>query len=91
MSGHVKTSSEPQNPGPACFVASSPDNAENNLNYSVSFDPTDKSNTSFESVKGLLLFVYTHNNNKTLCFCKIKKTDRVCSLSSLSPLFTDTK
>ncbi len=48
------------------FVASSPDKAEKNLNYTFSFDRTDKSNTSIESVKGLLLFVYTHNNKKTL-------------------------
>ncbi len=31
-----------------------------------------KSNTSFGTVKGLLLFVCTHNINKTLCFYKIK-------------------
>ncbi len=31
-------------------------------------DHTDKRNTSFESVKGLLLFIYTHNNNTTLYF-----------------------
>ncbi len=36
------------------FVASS-DNAENNLNYTFSFERTDKSNTSIESVKGLLV------------------------------------
>ncbi len=47
-------------------MASSLDNAENNLNYTFSFDHTNKSNTSVESVKRLLLFVYTHNNNKTL-------------------------
>ncbi len=35
-----------------------------------------RANTSFETVKDLLLFVYTHNNNET-CFCKIKKTDRM--------------
>ncbi len=46
-----------------CFVASSPDNAEKNLHYTFSFDRTDKSNTSIEFVKGLLLSVYTHNNN----------------------------
>ncbi len=27
--------------------------------------------------KGLLLFVYTHNENKTLCFYKKKKTNRM--------------
>ena len=61
--------------------AFSPDNPEKNLNYTFSFDHTDKSNTSIESVKGLLLFVYTHDNNKTLCIYKIKKTRcAVCSL-----------
>ncbi len=34
------------------------------------FGHTDKSNTSFKSVKTLRLFVCTHNNNKTR-FCKI--------------------
>jgi len=53
------------------FEAFSPDNPEKNLNYPFSFDRTDKSNTSIESVKGLLLFVSTHNNNKTLCIYKI--------------------
>ncbi len=66
-------------------MASSPDNAKKNLNYTFSFDRTDKSNTSIETVKCLLLFVYIHNNNKTLWFWKIKKTNRVRSLSSLSP------
>ena len=47
--------------------------AENNLNYTFRFDRTGKSNTSIESVKGLLLFVYTHNNNKTLCIYKNKE------------------
>ncbi len=42
------------------FVADFP---EKGLNYSAIFDRTDKSNTPFESVRGLLLFVYTHNNN----------------------------
>ncbi len=63
----------------------SSDNAEKNLNYTFSFDHTDKSNTLIETVKCLLLFVYTHNNNKTLCFWKKKKTNRVHSLSSQSP------
>ena len=48
------------------FEANCHDKTEKNLNYTFSFDRTDKSNTSIESVKGLLLFVYTHNNNKTL-------------------------
>ncbi len=33
-----------------------------------------KRNTSFGTVKGLLLFMCTHNINKTLYFYKIKKT-----------------
>ncbi len=56
------------------FVASSHDNAKKNLNYTFCFDRTDKSNTLIQSVKDLLLFVYTH---KTLCIYKIKKTNRV--------------
>ncbi len=43
-------------------MASSPDNAEKNLNYTSSFDRTDKSDTSFKTVKCLLLFVYTSVN-----------------------------
>ncbi len=43
----------------------------------------DKSNTSFESVKTLRLFVCTHNN-KTLCFCKTMKADRMRFLPSRS-------
>ncbi len=35
------------------------------------FARTDKSNSYFEFVKTLRLFVWTHNNNKSLCFCKI--------------------
>ena len=57
--------------------------AENNLNYTFSFDRTGKSNTSIESVKGLLLFVYTHNK-KTLGIYKIKKTNRVRCLQPWS-------
>ncbi len=48
------------------------------------FAHTDKSNKSFQSVKGILLFVCTHNNNKTLCFCKIMKANRVRVLPSKS-------
>ncbi len=60
--------------------------------YSVSFDRTDKNKVSFGTAKGLLLFLYSPNNNKTMCFSKINKINRVCSLPalSLSPLFTDT-
>ncbi len=56
-------------------MASSHDNAKKNLNYTFIFDRTDKRNTLIQSVKDLLLFVYTHN--KTLCIYKIKKTNRV--------------
>ncbi len=47
----------------------------------IIFDRTDKNNTSFETVKGLLSFVYTHNVNTTLYFCKIKKTEYAVSLN----------
>ncbi len=43
--------------------------------YAVIFAPKSKSNTSFVTVKGLLLFVCTNNINKT--FYKIKKTMRI--------------
>ncbi len=57
------------------------DNSEKNFKCFVICDHTDKSNTSFETVKGLLLFVCTHNINKTLWFCKIKKTNIGCAIS----------
>ncbi len=38
------------------FVADFPDKAEMSLNYSAFFDRTDKSNTPFESVRGLLFY-----------------------------------
>ncbi len=47
----------------------------------VIFAHTDKSNTYFKYVKTLRLFVCTHNNNETLCFCKIKQTG--CAYSRL--------
>ncbi len=67
------------------------DDHEENKICSVIFDLPDKNKVSFETAKGLLLFVHSHNN-KTMCFCKIKKKYRVRSLpsQSLSPLFTDT-
>ncbi len=43
----------------------------NGNKYAVIFAHKGKSNTSFGTVKGLLLFVYTHNINKT--FYKIYK------------------
>ncbi len=57
--------------------------------YTASFDRTDKNEVSFETAKGLLLFLYSPNNNKTMCFSKINKINRVRSLPalSLSPLF----
>ncbi len=54
------------------------------LKYSLISAHTDKSNTSFKSIKTLRLFVCTHNNNKTLCFCKIIKANRMRFLPSRS-------
>ncbi len=54
----------------------------NNLKYAVIFAQKGKSNTSFGTVKGLLLFVCTHNINKTLCFYKITKTNMMRFLPS---------
>ncbi len=45
----------------------------NNLKYAVIFANKGKRNTSFRTVKGLLLFVCIHNINKTLCFYKINR------------------
>ncbi len=45
------------------------------LKYSVISDHSDKSNSSFESVNNLSLFVCTHNNNEILLFCKIMKAN----------------
>ncbi len=59
----------------AQILAFFPDNNGNNLNTTSFLLIQIRVNTSFETIKGLLLFVYTHNN-KT-CFCKIKKTDRM--------------
>ncbi len=50
--------------------------------YAIIFAHKDKSNTSFGTVKGLLLFVCTHNINKMLCFYKIKKTNMMHFLPS---------
>ncbi len=41
--------------------------------YAVVFAHKGKSNASFGTVNELLLFVCTHNIDKTLCFYKIKK------------------
>ncbi len=61
-----------------------------NSNYSVSFDRTDKNKVSFESENGLLLFLYSHNNNETMCFSKILQINEVlCRLGLCHPLFTD--
>ncbi len=55
-------------------------NSGNNLKYAIIFAHKGKSNASFGTVKGLLLFVCTHNINKTLCFYKInRKTEDVLS------------
>ncbi len=53
------------------------------INTLVSFDRTDKNKVSFESAKGLLLFLYSHNNNEIMCFSKINKINRVRSLPGL--------
>ncbi len=52
------------------------------INTLVSFDRTDKNKVSFESAKGLLLFLYSHNN-EIMCFSKINKINRVRSLPGL--------
>ncbi len=54
------------------------------LKYSLIFAHTDKSNTSFKSVKTLRLFLCTHNNNKSLRFCEIMKANRMRFLASQS-------
>ncbi len=43
---------------------------EKNYKYAVSFERTDKNKVSFESAKGLLLFLYSHNNNE-MCFINV--------------------
>ncbi len=48
-------------------------NSGNNLKYAVFFAHKGKSNTSFGTAKGLLLFVCTHNINKMLCYYKINR------------------
>ncbi len=59
-------------------------NSGNNLKYTVFFAHKGKSNTSFGTVKGLLLFVCTHNiNNDSQCFYKInRKTEDALSAVS---------
>ncbi len=56
----------------------------NNLKYAVFFPHKGKSNTSFGTVKGLLLFVCTNNiNNDSQCFYKInRKTEDALSAVS---------
>ncbi len=56
----------------------------NKVKYALILSHKGKNNTSFGTVKGLLLFVCTPNMNKILCFCKIKKTNRMRFLPSLS-------
>ncbi len=54
----------------------------NNLKYAIIFAHKGKSNTSFGTVKGLFLFVCTHDINKTLCFYQIKrKTEDALAVS----------
>ncbi len=50
--------------------------------YSVMFAHKGKNNTSFRTVKDLLLFVCTHIIDKKLCFYKIKKTNMMRFLPS---------
>ncbi len=57
--------------------------AKRTKNTLVSFDRTDKNKVSFEYAKGLLLFLYSHNNNEIMCFSKINKINRVRSLPEL--------
>ncbi len=59
-------------------------NSGNRLKYAVFFVHKGKSNTSFGTVKGLLLFVCTHNiNNDSQCFYKInRKTEDALSAVS---------
>ncbi len=65
------------------FVADFLDKAEMSLNYSAIFDRTDKSNTPFESVRGLILFVYTHNNKLNFVLLK-NKENKQGALSAFS-------
>ncbi len=59
-------------------------NSGNNLKYAIFFAHKGKSNTSFGTVKGLLLLVCTHNiNNDSQCFYKInRKTEDALSAVS---------
>ncbi len=58
--------------------------------YTVIIAHKSKSNTSFVTVKGLLLFVCTHNINKT--YYKIKKTMRLLVLNrSASQKWTESQ
>ncbi len=50
--------------------------------YAVIFAHKGKTNTLFGTVKGLLLFVCTHNINKMLCFYKIENKHDVLSAVS---------
>ncbi len=50
--------------------------------YGTIFAHKGKSNISFGTVKGLLVFVCSHNTNKALCFYKIKKTNMMRFLMS---------
>ncbi len=69
---------------PVPSLASFFSNSGNNLKYALFFAHKGKSNTSFRTVKGLLLFVCTHNiNNDSQCFYKInRKTEDALSAVS---------
>ncbi len=77
---------------PVPSLASFFSNSGNNLKYAVFF--AHKSNTSFGTVKGLLLFVCTHNiNNNSQCFYKInrKTEDALSALSWTGALHNELK
>ncbi len=59
---------------PVCLLA---------LKILIIFGHIDKSNTYFESIKTLRLFLCTRNNNKPR-FCEIMKANRMCFLPSRS-------
>ncbi len=58
------------------------------IKYSVIVAHKGKNNALFGTVNGLFLFVCTHNIKKTLCFSKIKKANRMQSISLEQEHFT---
>ncbi len=57
--------------------------------YAVTFAHKGKSNTSFGTIKGLLLFVCTHNINKTLCFYLEQERFAKMNLKTANTCLTD--